>query len=214
MARMRTSLAIMGIASALLSPLGLGSTSATRAAEPAKALAGPPEMTAETEKGFHDLLLFIEKHEVLPGGAQCIRAAGVHRGRRVALEILLGPVWRAGSLGKDTPVITYQGEVRYRSMGTDSDAFLHSLDDLYGTQLKPSGMARETRFTGITLGGNPRKLGNGPVHVKLFYEAAGENGYAELYTNIDLASRRVEIREKDEEYRSPVVRALRADPVR
>jgi hypothetical protein len=81
---------------------------------------------------------------------------------------------------------------------------------LYGTKLSPLSMAKETRFTCITLGGDPRKLGQGRVDAKLFYEAEGEGDYAEMFTNIDLGAKRVEIREKDPDYRSPIVRALRA----
>jgi len=71
-------------------------------------------------------------------------------------------------------------------------------------------MARETQFTGISLEGDPRDLAKGPVKIKLFFESGGQDDYAELFTNIELAARRLEVREKDEEYRKPVVRALQA----
>ncbi|HEX9578038.1 MAG TPA: hypothetical protein VF993_09810 [Myxococcales bacterium] len=96
----------------------------------------------------------------------------------------------------------------YRSIGRESDALLRVLDELYGTKLKPRAMAKTIIFSGISLGGDPRDLAKGPLHMKLFYEAAGDD-YAELFTNIDIASRRLEIHEKDEAYRSAVVRALR-----
>lgn len=175
-------------------------------------LTAPPEVTSETEEGFHDLLLLIEKHTTLADGSQSLRVSGVHRGKRVALEIVLGPAWRAGSLGKDIALTTYQGRVTYRSVGPDSDMLLRTLDDLYGTKLKASSMAKETHFTCITLGGDPRELRKGRVDAKLFYEPEAEEDYAEMFTNIDLAAKRVEIREKDEDYRSPFVRALRAEP--
>jgi len=82
------------------------------------------------------------------------------------------------------------------------------LIELYGTKLGASSMAKETHFTCITLGGDPRVLGKGRVDAKLFYESESEADYAELFTSIDLAAKRVEIREKDQDYRSPVVRAL------
>jgi hypothetical protein len=54
------------------------------------------------------------------------------------------------------------------------------------------------------------------VKLKLFYEPAGatdeeyDEGYAEVYLNIDVAARKIELAEKDEEYRAPLVRALGA----
>jgi hypothetical protein len=206
---MRASLVAMGIISGLLGLLGIGSRPAA-AADAKPVLTYPPEVTSETEEGFHDLLFLIDKHTVLPDGSQSIRVSGVHRGKRVALELVLGPSWRAGSLGKDIPLTTYQGYVMYRSVGPDSDLLLRMLDHLYGTKLNPLSMAKETRFTCLTLGGDPRKLANGRVDAKLFYESGAQGDYAEIFTNIDLGARRVEIREKDPDYRSPIVRALRA----
>ena len=211
---MRTSLATMGIISTLLGLLGVGSRPTAAASDAKRALTAPPEVTSETEEGFHDLLFLIEKHTVLPDGSQSLRVSGVHRGQRVALEIVLGPAWRAGSLGKDRALTTYQGRISYRSVGPDSDALLRTLDHLYGTKLSPLSMAKETHFTCITLGGDPRKLGQGRVDAKLFYESQGEGDYAEIFTNIDLGAKRLEIREKDPDYRSPIVRALRAAPGR
>jgi hypothetical protein len=146
-------------------------------------------------------------------GSQELRVSGVHRGRRVALELVLGPEWREGSFA-DQP--SYQGMVTYRSVGAESDALVRTLDELYGTKAPPRAMARMTDFACVTLGGDPRELAKGPLHAKLFLEGEGEGeeveGYAELYTNVDLAKRRVEIREKDPEYRAAIVRALTAPP--
>jgi hypothetical protein len=71
-------------------------------------------------------------------------------------------------------------------------------------------MAKEVRFTAIALEGDPRDLGKGPTRIKLFFEPEEEDGYAEVFTNVDLAARRLEVREKDPEYRLPLVKALRA----
>lgn len=193
----------MGLISRIFGRLGTGSTHAPQAA--------PPDITSESEEdGFVDLVLAIDKHDVRPGGTQSFRASGVHQGQRVALEILLGPDWRAGSLGEDIPQTTYSGQVTYRSVGPESDALLRAIDALYETQLEPRSMTGERHFTCVTLGGDPRHPHNGRIHAKLFYETDNEDEYAELYTNIDVAAGRVEIKEKDPDYRSAIVRALRA----
>jgi len=106
--------------------------------------------------------------------------------------------------------VTYRGIVTYRSTGADSDAFIQVLDELYGTKVGPKAMGRETQFTGISLEGDPRDLAKGPVKIKLFFESDKEDAYAELFTNIELAAHRLEVREKDESYRLPVLRALQA----
>jgi hypothetical protein len=72
-------------------------------------------------------------------------------------------------------------------------------------------MATVTSFTGITLEGNPGDLPGGPVKIKLFHDKGGEDRYAELYTNIDLATRKLVILEKDEDYRRRIIQALQSD---
>jgi hypothetical protein len=173
-------------------------------------LSEPPEVTSQSEEGFHDLIFFIQEHKTLADGSQTIRASGVHRGRQLGLMVTLGGAWKEASLGKDVPIITYSGTVTYCSVGQESDAFLSALDELYGTKLNPTSMGTKARFTAISLGGEPLNLMKGPVKIKLFYESGRDDDYAELFTNIELAARRLEIREKDEEYRLPIVRALRA----
>jgi hypothetical protein len=175
-----------------------------------KALAAPPEVTSEEEEGFHDLVFYIQQHRRLPDGSQSLHALAAHRMRQLGLEVVLGPTWQTGSLGKDLPLVTFRGFITYRSTGSDSDEFVQLLDELYGTKTCPTAMSRETKFTGISLEGDPRDLAKGPVKIKLFFEPDEPDDYAELYTNIDLAARRLEVREKDADYRLPVVKALQA----
>jgi hypothetical protein len=177
---------------------------------PSKPLAAPPEVTSEEEQGFHDLVFYIQEHKRLPDGSQSIQVAGTHKGRSLGLEVVLGSEWKSGSLGKDIPLVTYRGVVTYRSTGTESDALLQVLDEVYGTKLNPKAMRQETQFTAISLGGDPRDLAAGPTKIKLFFESASEDDYAELYTNIELSAHRLEVREKDETYRSPIIKALRS----
>jgi hypothetical protein len=203
----------MGIFSFLFGGCGNQSKSPPQPAEQihaSKPLTAPPEITSEEEEGSHDLVFYIQEHKRLPGGSQSIRGSGTHKGRPLGLEIVLGPSWKAGSLGKDIPLATYRGIVTYRSIGAEGDAFVQVLNELYGAKVSPKAMARETQFTGISLEGDPRDLTKGPVKIKLFFESGVQDDYAELFTNIELAAHRLEVREKDEEYRSPVVKALQA----
>lgn len=203
----------MGILSFLLGGCGkepAPSPQAGAQVQPAKPLFAPPEVTSEEEEGFHDLVFYLSEHKRLPDGSQSIRGSGTHKGRALGFEAVLGPTWKSGSIGGGIPIVTYQGIVTYRATGPDSDAFVQALDELYGTKVAPAAMAREIRFAAISLEGDPRHLDKGPVKIKLFFEADDEERYAELFTNIDLSSRRVEVREKDQGYRLALVKALQA----
>jgi hypothetical protein len=171
-----------------------------------------PEITAESDDGgFVDLGFAIRSRETLPDGSQVLHAIGLHRGREVGMAVVLGNQWKAGSLGPDVPLVTYRGTVTYRSLGATSDALLQALDELYGTRLQPTIMRQSTTFTGISLGGEPADLMKGPVKIKLFLESDDEARYAELYTNIDVTNGILQIHEKDPEYRSAIIKALRPE---
>jgi hypothetical protein len=167
-----------------------------------------PEVTSESDEGYYDLLFFVEEHKVLPDGSQSIRVSGKHKGRQLGFELVLGSGWKSGSVAPEVPIVTYQGSVLYRSIGEDSDAFVQVLDELYGTKLNSKTMRKEIPFTAISLEGNPQDLAKGITKIKLFFEGDNEEEYAELFTNIHLSVRRLEFREKDEEYRPAIVKAF------
>ncbi len=170
-----------------------------------KALTKPPEVTAELDEGFQDLVFWLEEHEEQDNGTHRIRAAGTHKGKKVSFEILLSPKWTSGMT---SPITAHTGTVTYRTIGTDSDAFLSALDQLYETKLSPKTMTKEVEFNAVSLEGHPGELEKGPVKIKLFFEPENPDDYLELYTNIDLQACRVEVREKDMEYRPAVIKAL------
>jgi hypothetical protein len=127
------------------------------------------------------------------------------------MTVILGPEWKKGSLGPNVPLVTYRGTITIRTLGAPSDALIEVLDGLYATKLQPTKMRPRTTFTGITLAGEPADLGKGPTKIKLFFEAEAENSYAELFTNIDLAKGVLQIHEKDPDYRSAIIYALRGE---
>ena len=153
-----------------------------------------PEMLSGTEEGFHDLAFAVSQDKRSADGLREITALATHQGRPVGFLAVLPSA--------STGVVTI------RSVGPQSDALVQALDTLYGSQVKPTTMVLAVRFAAITLGGDPTRLEAGEVAIKLFFESEDEDRYAELYLNIDLPRGRVELREKDEEYRAPVVRAL------
>ena len=151
-----------------------------------------PEITSESEEGYYDLVFAIEDYKKLPDGSQAILASGMYKGRKVSLGVYVST-----------------GSVIYRSVGAESDLLLKALDEIYGTKQAPQTMKKTTEFTAISLEGDAGDLAKGPVKMKLFFESNVEDDYAELYTNIDLKTRKLYITEKDEWYRAAIVRALR-----
>jgi len=169
-----------------------------------------PEITSESEEGYYDLVFGIKETQTLSNGSQLISASGTHRGKSVGLQIVLSSSWKQGSidLGSGSTLATYRGDVTFRSVGAESDLLLQIMDQLYGTKLSPKKMKTETNFTAISLEGNPQNLKNGMTKIKLFFETDNEDE-AELFANIDLNAHKVYINEKDADYRSAVINALK-----
>jgi hypothetical protein len=167
-----------------------------------------PEITSESEEGFRDFVLAIEEYDKLSDGSQKLLASGTHNGKKVSIEIDLIAGWNSGAPDPNVPIATFRGTVTYRSVGSESDLLLQVMDELYGTKQAPKAMSKATEFAAISLEGDPTNLAKGPVKIKLFFESDRDDAYAELFTNIDLRAQKVYIREKDEEYRTAIIRAL------
>jgi hypothetical protein len=165
----------------------------------------PLEILSETEEGFADLVLsVVAEHQTAEGG-RYFDVLATHEGELVGLRIELSPAWRPQQMG-DIPC--FSGIVTYRSSGELSDRFVSLLDRLYGVGLGPSRMADTVRFAALTLGDDPASIDTSAIHIKLFFEHDEEVRYAEVYTNIDLPRGVVQIREKDADYRRPLIQAL------
>lgn len=166
-----------------------------------------PEITSEQEEDFVDLVFGVPRLSV-KNNSQSVAVAGTLNGKSVGFTLELCPHWKAGRIGK---IPSYSGTVRITSTGEESDFFIQSLATLYGVESIASRMATTVEFAAISLKGNPSNLSNGPVKLKLFFEPENADGYAEAYANFDLAERKFYFNEKDQEYRSPILRALSAN---
>jgi hypothetical protein len=173
-----------------------------------------PNLTSGTEEGWCDCSFRVENQRRSPSDKQLLRAEAMHQGARVAVDVVLDREWEKVCLSEDPPIWGWRGIVRLQRSGTDSDALVQSLDALYDVGTGVSRMASEVTFTAISLEGNPGRLQEGRLKLKLFYEPesatedeAGER-YAEVYLNIDLSASRLELAEKDQDYRLPLLQAL------
>jgi hypothetical protein len=170
----------------------------------------PKSASAEKQEddGFRDFKLKIQTYKMLDDGSQIIRVLSTNENFPGGFEIILGNSWQNSKMSKDLPMTIYKGVVTFRSIGTESDAFVRAIDRQYATGLIPKNFREEVKFTGLSLQGNPAKLSNGAVKIKLFFEPDGEKGYAEIFANFELATNQFELNEKDPEYRTAIVKAL------
>jgi hypothetical protein len=165
-----------------------------------------PDILSDSEEGFYDLTFAIASHAVRQDGAQVVAVRGAHGTMALGFSAVLSEAWEPFNIdGIERPL--HRGTVALIPDGPESNEFIKVLDSLYGTGEKPPAM-RKVVFTAFALSGYPPSLTRESVHLKLFFETDSDETYAEVYLNIDLRAGRVELREKDPEYRRPLVRAL------
>ncbi len=133
------------------------------------------------------------------------RSLATHGRVEFAAE-LAGPS-RTALLG-DSGLRTEAGVVRWVSTSPASDALVKSLYLLFATRLGAMRMADSVEFAALSLEGDPADLAAGPVKLRLFFEPNDPDRHAELYLNLDLRARSIELHEKDEAYRRPLIPAL------
>ena len=94
------------------------------------------------------------------------------------------------------------------SIGLESDTLLAALAELYKVPGDVGPMRTKTRVAVVGLANDPRLLSGSPTHMKLFFENEEPSRYAEVYVNVIAPEGRIELHEKDSEYRKPLLRAL------
>ena len=167
------------------------------------------EIWRPSDEGFADLVLTIQSVEQAPEGYTTVTARGLSRRNVVGLKVSFKNAMKPGFVGSEVDRTAFAEEgIVYSSIGPQSDALLDSMAELYRVDA-PGSFAAKIGVVAIALKGNPSNLRHEPVKFKVFFNPqGGEARYAELYTNVDLPKKRLELFEKDTEYRARVVKAL------
>lgn len=174
----------------------------------------------DAEEGMVDLTLPIDCLTGGDGTPWVLRARGRLHGIPVGLEIAVNAGMRAGlkknARNSDDLIdrtAFYSRGITLRSIGAPSTALFRELAAAYGIP-KPNGsLPQEVCFTSFALHGDPAHLLTEKVDFKVFFDEAGPKKYFELFINVDLPGRNLELREKDQDYRAPLVRVLLSEGI-
>lgn len=133
---------------------------------------------------------------------------GSLEGFKVGFAIELHESWNPQVIeGIDEPF--YWGEAYLKSIGADSKAFILALAKLYEVSLNHLEVSEVVHAQVVGLACNPSEAKEKPCKTKFFFNPDGEEDfYSEIFINIDLANRRLEFNEKDNEYRAPLLHSL------
>lgn len=167
------------------------------------------EVQMDTEHGFVDIDLPLASVSQNEEGIREILGRGRYGGDTLSLLVRFGPGWdsRQIDLG-GVRLSMHGGDVELVSVLGESDAFVRVLDEKYGSKFLPGGMKPRVSFRAVSLAGDPARLQDGRLEMKLFFNSDDETRYAEFYLNIDADEGVVQFHEKDGHYRKAIVMAL------
>lgn len=157
--------------------------------------------------GFVDLVFDITRLDTRPDGTQLVEGRWRRDGQAVGFALELDSCWARQSM-EDAGDFLYWGAGTVRSVGAESDGLLALLDRLYGTEAAPGPMRPATRVAVVGFVTDPRLLCLQETHLKLLFESEDPARYAEVYVNVFAQEGRLELLEKDSDYRRPLLRRL------
>ena len=164
----------------------------------------------DPEEGWSDIFLKITE-ATKTDTSHIYIAKGLYKNKTVGLQIEVSVKIGAGIIdGKpDGKAGFVANAVQLKSIGQESDELVKALAELY-EQPTNKGFTKQTiSATAFSLNEKSVNLDKNDYYkLKLFFAEDDENLYSEIFLNINTDKREIEIHEKDEEYREPIIKVL------
>ena len=171
-----------------------------------------PPLQVSGDSGWADLEFRLLGHEVQGEDEFHLFCAGAeHEGAPIAFNLLWPTIWNFDPpRGAPKGVFAYSGAIALVNAQPLHERFLRSLAALYELPAPRRAMANFTEVSAISLQGDPERVLDEPVTLKLIFGAHDDSPipYAELYLSIDVVERRILLKEKDPEWREAILEGL------
>lgn len=206
MTKQLTAIILMGFFSFLFGCKNNGSNAQTNNSDNTKI----EEITSriDPEEGWSDIFLKITE-DTKTDISHIYIAKGLYKNKTVGLQIEVSSKIGAGIIdGKpDGKAGFVANAVQLKSIGQESDELVKALAELY-KQPTNKGFTKQTiSATAFSLNEKSVNLDKNDYYkLKLFFAEDDENLYSEIFLNINTDKREIEIHEKDEEYREPIIK--------
>lgn len=162
----------------------------------------------DLEEGWSDIFLKIIENKKTDTSHIYI-AKGLYKNKTVGLQIEVSSKIGAGIVdGKpDGKAGFVANAVQLKSIGQESDELVKALAELY-KQPTDKGFTKQTiSATAFSLNEKSVNLDKKDYYkLKLFFAEDDENLYSEIFLNLNTDKREIELHEKDEGYREPIIK--------
>ena len=158
--------------------------------------------------GWNDIFLTITA-DTKTDTSHIYIAKGLYKNKIVGLQIEVSSKIGAGVVNGqlDSKSGLLANAVKLQSIGQESDELVKALAELY-KQPFDKGFTKQTiSATVFSLSDRSANLDKKDFYkLKLFFEENDENLYSEMFLNINTDKREIELHEKDEGYREPIIK--------
>jgi hypothetical protein len=164
----------------------------------------------DIEEGWSDIFLKIIEDKKTDNSHIYI-VKGLYKTKIVGLQVEVSSKIKAGF--KNDEIDAENGflpnSVKLKSIGIESDELIKALAELYEQPSDKNFTSQIITATSFSLNEKPVNLDKSDYYkLKLFFEEEDENLYSEIYLNINTDKGEIEIHEKDQEYREPIIKVL------
>lgn len=159
-------------------------------------------------EGWSDIFLKITE-DTKTDTSHIYIAKGLYKDKIVGLKIEISSNIGAGIVNDELDGENgfVSNAVRLNSIGQESDELVKALAELYGQPTNKSFTKQVISTTAFSLNEKNVNLDNKDYYkLKLFFAEDNEDLYSEIYLNINTRKQEIEIHEKDEEYREPLIK--------
>jgi len=164
----------------------------------------------ESEEGFHDLVLPVNDVIWETDGGYSVVAGGVLDGQELGLTVRFRGGMKPGVVENELDDSAfYQKGVTLVTDARNGAALVAALSRTYGVVSQPAPLRSTVELTSFALAGDPRRPNDSELRFKVFHDDREERGeYYEWFVNLDLARKRLVLKEKDPEYRENILRGF------
>jgi len=163
----------------------------------------------DPKEGWSDIFFKITS-EVKTDSTHSYVAKGIYNGKMVGLRFEVRSDIKAGLIEGKPAQNGFVGDaVRIESIGQESDELIKALAELYKQPVPVAFTKRVISATAFSLNAMAVDLDRkDQFKLKLFFEENDQDLSSELYLNIDTDKGEIELAEKDEGYREPIIKVF------
>jgi hypothetical protein len=163
----------------------------------------------DTAEGWNDIVLTIESN-LETDSTHIYIAKGLYEGKTVGLKCEMKKGIKAGIVNGEMSGEGFIARaVTLSSIGAESDSLVTALSILYRFPTKKPFTKNPISTTAFSLNQMDVDLKSKNAYkFKLFLEEDSDTLYSEIFFNVELGNRTIELSEKDESYRENIIQVL------